>query len=145
VDKTLYCWSSGQTGHAKKDCPSKPKQTHNPKRKPVVPAKDSTKGAGNQLPKQLKCFHCGRNNHAVENCFALHPEKRPSSDRKKTLETKVGALEERFKNLASSGQILDVPSSSGAQASSSAPDYYMFGASGEVVSSAAVTRAQSVS
>jgi hypothetical protein len=103
------------------------------------------KGAGNQLPKQLKCSYCGRNNYAVENCFALHPEERPSSDRKKTLETKVGAFEERFKNLASSGQILDVPSSFGTQVSSSAPDYYIFGASRKVVSSAAVTRAQSVS
>src|ERR1700738_3017940 len=54
-------------------------------------------------------------------------------------------LEERFKSLASSGQILDSPTSSGAQASSSTPDYYMFGASGEVVSSAAVTRGQAVS
>ena len=145
VDKTLYCWSCGRACHAKKDCPSKSKHAQTPKRKPTVPAKDPTKDAGNQLSKQLKCFHCGRNNHAVENCFVLHPEKRPSTDREKALEAKVGALEERFKNLASSGQISDVPSSSGAQASSSTPDYYMFGASGEVVSSAAVTRAQSLS
>jgi hypothetical protein len=145
VDKTLYCWACGRAGHTKKDCPSKPKHAQNPKRKPIVPAKDSTKGAGNQLPKQMKCSHCGRNNHAVENCFALHPEKRFSTDREKALEAKVGALEERFKNLAASGQISNVPSFSGAQASSSTPDYYMFGASGEIVSSAAVTRAQYVS
>ena len=74
-----------------------------------------------------------------------NPEKRPSTDREKTLEAKIGALEDMFKNLASSGQISDVPSSSGAQANSSTPDYYMFGTSGEVVSSAAVTHAQSVS
>jgi hypothetical protein len=61
------------------------------------------------------------------------------------LEVKVGALKERFKNLASFGQILDVPSSSEAQFSFSAPDYYMFETSGEMVSSVAVTRAQSVS
>jgi hypothetical protein len=114
VDKTLYCWSCGHAGHTKNEYPSKPKQAQNPRRKPVVPAKDSTKGAGNQLPKQLKCFHCGRNDHAVENGFALHPEKRPYFDREKTLETKIDALEERFKNLASSGQILDVPTTSGA-------------------------------
>ena len=40
------------------------------------------KRAGNQLPKQLKCSHCGRNNYAVEKCFAFHPEKRPTSERK---------------------------------------------------------------
>ena len=144
VDKTLYCWSCGRSGHAKKDCPSKPKHAQNQKRKPVVPAKDSAKDAGNHLPKQLKCSHCGRNNHAVENCFALHPEKRPSTDRKK-LEAIVGAFEERFKNLASSGQISDVPSFFGARASYFTLDYYMFGASREVVSSTAVTRVQSVS
>ena len=47
--------------------------------------------------------------------------------------------------MASSGQILDSPSSSGAKVSSSTPDYYMFGASVEVVSSAAVTHAQCMS
>ena len=26
VDKTLYCWSCGQAGHAKKDCPLKKRQ-----------------------------------------------------------------------------------------------------------------------
>ena len=81
----------------------------------------------------------------MEDYFALHPEKQPYSDREKTMEAKIGALEERFKNLASSGQILDSPSSSGAQLSSLTLDYYMCGALGEVVSSAAVTRAQSIS
>ena len=134
-------------GHAKKYCPLKQRQVQtasNPKRTPVVPAKDSTKGACNHLPKQLRCFHCGRNNHAVDNYFALHPEKHSSSERENALEAKIGALKERFKILASSGQILNSPSSSKAQASFSTPDYYMFGASGEVVSSAAVTRAQTV-
>ena len=148
VDKTLYCWSCGHAGYAKKDCPSKQRQAQtvgNPKRPPVVPAKDSTKGTGNRLPKQLRCFHCGRNNHEVDNYFALHPEKHPISERKKALEAKVGALEEKFKSLASSGQIFDLPSSSGPQATSSTPDYYMFGASEKVVSSAAVTHVQAMS
>jgi hypothetical protein len=61
------------------------------------------------------------------------------------LEAAIDALEDRFKNLTSSGQILDLLSSSEAKASISTLDYYMFGASGEVVSSAAVTRVQSVS
>ena len=134
MDKTLYCWSCGQASHAKKDCPSKQRQAQtvgNPKRTPVVLAKDSTKGACNRLSKQLRCSHCGHNNHLVDNCFALHPEKRPTLEREKTLEAKIGALEERFRSLASS---------SGAQVSSSTPNYYMFGASGEVVSSAALSQ-----
>ena len=81
----------------------------------------------------------------MKNCFILNLEKRPSFNRKKTLKAGIGALEERFKSLASSGQILDSPSSSSTKASSSTTYYYMFGASGEVVSSATVTRAQSVS
>ena len=55
------------------------------------------------------------------------------------------ALEERFKNLASSDQILDSSSNFGAKANSSTPDYYMFRALEEVVSSAVVTRAQYMS
>ena len=148
VDKTLYCWSCVQEGHAKNDCLLKQRQTQtidNPKQKPIVPAKDSMKGGNNHLPKQFKCSHCGRNNHSVQNCFILHQEKRHFSKREKMLEAKIGALEKRFKNLALSDQILDSPSSSGAQASSSTLDYYVFKASGEVVSSAAVTRAQIVS
>ena len=47
--------------------------------------------------------------------------------------------------MASSSQILDSPSSSEHKATSSTPDYYMFEASGDLVSSTAVTRAQSVS
>ena len=42
------------------------------------------------------------------------------------MEAKIDALEERFKNLALFGQILDSPSSSGARASFFTPDYYMF-------------------
>ena len=61
------------------------------------------------------------------------------------MEAKLGDLEEKFKSLASSGQILDSPAPSRAKASSFTPDYYMLRALGEVVSSAAVTHAQSMS
>lgn len=47
VDKTLHCWSYGQTRHAKKECPSKQKQGHNMgnlKRKSIVHTKDFMKG-----------------------------------------------------------------------------------------------------
>ena len=107
----------------------------------MFPLRIRRKGGGNCLPKQLRCFHCGRNKHAVDNYFALHPDKCRTLEEEKTIEIKIGALEERFKSLVSSGQILDSPSSSGAQASSSTLDYYMFGALGEVVSSAAVSQA----
>lgn len=54
-------------------------------------------------------------------------------------------LEERFKNLASSGQILDSPSSSKANVSSFFLDYHMFGVLEKMMSSEAMTCAQSVS
>ena len=142
VDKIMYCWSYGQVGHAKNVCPLKQRQAQimgNPKRKSVVSTNDSTREVGNYLSKQLRCSHCGRNNHAVENCFALHPDKLHSSEREKTLEVKIVALKERFKNLASFGQILDSPSSFENLASSSTLDYYMFGALGKVGSSAVET------
>ena len=47
MDKTLYCWSCGQAGHTKNDCPSKQRQAQtvdNAKWTPVIHAKDSTKG-----------------------------------------------------------------------------------------------------
>ena len=68
----MYCWSCGQACYAKMDFSSKQRQAQtvgNPKRTLVVPTKDSTKGTDNRLPKQLRYYHCGRNNHAVENCF----------------------------------------------------------------------------
>ena len=78
----------------------------------------------------------------MENCFALHPKKCLFFERKKTLEAKLGALEERLENLASSDQIFESLVPPEAKASSSTPDYYMFGASGNVVSLAAMTRTQ---
>ena len=81
----------------------------------------------------------------AKNCFAHHLEKRFFFRWKKTLEAKIGALEERFKNLASSGQILDSPSSSKANVSSFFLDYHMFGVLEKMMSSEAMTCAQSVS
>lgn len=56
----------------------------------------------------------------------------------KSLEAKFGALEESFKNLMSSGQILESPASREAKAGSSTLEYHMFGVLAEVVSLAAV-------
>ena len=50
VDKALYCWSCRRAGHTKKDFPSKLKHAQNPRRKRVVFAKDSTKGAEINYP-----------------------------------------------------------------------------------------------
>lgn len=61
------------------------------------------------------------------------------------LEAKLKALVERFKNLVSFDQILVLPAPPGTKASSSTLDYYMLGASGKVVNSAVMTRAQSMS
>lgn len=61
------------------------------------------------------------------------------------LEAKLGALEERFKNLTSSDHILESLAPFRAKATSFIHDYYMFEASREVVNLADVTRAQSVS
>ena len=66
--------------------------------------------------------HFGQNNHAVEYCFALHLEKTSIFHARKALETKLEALEERFKNLASSGQILESPIPPEAKVSLSTPD-----------------------
>ena len=49
------------------------------------------------------------------------------------LEAQIDTLEEKFKKLAPTGQILDLPVSSKPHASSSTPDYYVFGASSEVI------------
>lgn len=62
VDRTLYCCSFGESAHAKKYHRLKQMKAHtvnNPKRKPIVTAKDSTKKYGKPLPKQLKCSHYG--------------------------------------------------------------------------------------
>lgn len=90
--------------------------------------------------KQLKCSHCGKSNPNNDNCFILHPEKRPSSTREKELEAKIGALEEKFKTLASLDQVIDPHIASGAKIGPSTPNYYMHGASGEVMDSMATTR-----
>ena len=137
ADKTLYYWSCGELGHAKKDCPFKQKKAptaERPRRKTIFPAKDPTKDTAKHLLKQLACFHCGKPNHTKDHCFILHPEKQPLSAWEKAMEAKLGDLEEKFKSLASSGQILTSSAPSGAKASSSTPHYYMLGAFGEVVS-----------
>jgi hypothetical protein len=48
MDKTLYFWSCWQADHARKGCPLKPKRAQNPRRKSIVSAKKTTKGANNQ-------------------------------------------------------------------------------------------------
>ena len=80
-----------------------------------------------------------------QNYFAIHPQKQHFSERVKMLEAKLGALEKRFKNLASSGRILESLAPLGAKASLSTPFYYIFRTLEEVMSLTAVTYAQSVS
>ena len=91
----------------------------------------------------MKCSHCGRLNHSEENCFILHPEKRPASEKEKALEAKIAALEAKFKTVASLGQVTGSGVSPSARAHTFGSDVYMFGASGEMAAAVA-TRAQTL-
>lgn len=139
-EKTLHCWGCGESGHTKNDpnCPKKKKaqNTEKPKQKTEV-AKTGEKSK----KEQLKCTHCGKLNHSEDHCFILHPDKRPASEKEKALEAKIAALEAKFKTVASLGQVTESRVTSSAGTSTSAPDIYMFGASGQMVAAAA-TRAQ---
>jgi hypothetical protein len=139
-EKTLHCWGCGESGHTKNDpnCPKKKKaqNTEKPKQKTEV-AKIGEKSK----KEQLKCTHCGKLNHSEDHCFILHPDKRPASEKEKALEAKIAALEAKFKTVASLGQVTESRVTSSAGTSTSAPDIYMFGASGQMVAAAA-TRAQ---
>ena len=66
------CHACGRPGHLSKDCRSKDRASQFPP-KPVHTGMafypDQTSGA--------KCEHCGRLNHTKDQCWRLHPERRP--------------------------------------------------------------------
>ena len=82
---------------------------------------------------ELKCSHYGWNNQAVKIVTFSLQKNHPSFEQENLLDKNIGALEERFKKLASYGQILDLLAPFGDHASSSTPDYYMFRAKCEVM------------
>ena len=150
TDPDIHCWRCGGTGHTKKDtsCPKYPKDSKSQgKAKKKEEGKPQKKEDGKTQKKQLKCNHCGRLNHDDDHCFQLHPELRPSSnlsEKEKALQAQIDKLQEQLKAtkaVASSAQIVDSRAFSGAKASTSSSDYYLFGATGEMVAAAA-TRSQ---
>lgn len=144
VGKTLYCWSCGHAGYAKKDWPSMQRHVHNmnnPKQKPVVLFKDLKNNIDKYLPKQLKYCRSEQPrsekllHFALKNDFLLNVKKHWKQ--KLAYWTRSSKIWHH--------QILDLPALCGAMANSSTPDYYMFGASGEVIGSTIGTRSQFVS
>ena len=142
-EKVVHCWACGEAGHTKGDpkC-SKKKQEGSVAAKPKAEVAKSSDKAGGKGKKPPTCSHCGKTGHTDENCFVLHPEKRPSSSsREKTLEAEIAELKKKLSASASLGQVADVRAPVRPPPSSAAMDAFLYGASGEVVAAVA-TRAQ---
>ena len=153
-EKVVHCWGCGEAGHTKGDpnCSKKKgASTGTAKSKPET-AKFGDK-AGGKGKKPVICSHCGKSGHSDENCFALHPEKRPtsssaSSNAVKSLQAELAELKKQMSAMASLGQVADTRTPVRHPDSSSVMDAYLYGASGEVVAAVATraqTTAQSVS
>ena len=105
-EKVVHCWACGEAGHTKGDpnCSKKKKEGSVPAKAKVEVAKSGEK-AGGKGKKPPTCSHCGKTGHTDENCFVLHPEKRPSSSsREKTLEAEIAELKKKLSTSASLGQ-----------------------------------------
>lgn len=142
-EKVVHCWACGEAGHTKGDpkCSKKKGESSGTPKAKVEVAKSGDK-AGGKGKKPLTCSHCGKAGHSDENCFILHPEKRPgSSSREKTLEAEIAELKKKLSTSASLGQVADVRAPERRPCSSFAMDGYLYGAFGEVVAAVA-TRAQ---
>lgn len=75
----------------------------------------------------------------------MHPKKRPSSKKEKSLEAKLVVFEEKLKTIASLGQVIQLQRSINLEANAS--HLYMFGAVGQVVATIATqsqTSAQTI-
>ena len=142
-EKVVHCWACGEAGHTKGDPKCSKKKGEGPVAvKAKVEVAKSTDKAGGKAKKPPTCSHCSKTGHTDENCFVLHPEKRPgSSSREKTLEAEIAELKKKLTASASLGQVADVRAPVRRPCSSSAMDAYLYGASGEVVAAVA-TRAQ---
>ena len=93
-DKTLYCWSCGKSGYAKKDCPFKQRQANtvnNAKQKPVVPANNSTNEVGKHYRSSRSIPTVGRTITRWK-IASLSIQKTHFFQTKKVWEAKFGAL-----------------------------------------------------
>ena len=82
------------------------------KAKPKTETAKSGEKAGGKEKKPMTCSHCGKSGHSDENCYALHPEKRPRSlaarsDVVKTLQAELAELKKEMSAMASLGQVAD--------------------------------------
>ena len=146
-EKVVHCWSCGEAGHTKGDpsC-SKKKAGGGDKAKAKTDTTKSGDKAGGKAKKPTTCSHCGKAGHSNENCFVLHPEKRPTSsgagsEAVKTLQAELAELKKQMSAMASLGQVVDTTAPVWRPGSSSAMDAYFHGALGQVVA-AVSTRAQ---
>ncbi len=146
-EKVVHCWACGEAGHTKGDpnC-SKKKGANTVKAKPKPEAAKPAEKAGSKGKKTVTCSHCGKSGHSDENCFSLHPEKRPrpstaGSDVVKTLQAELAELKKQMSAMAWLEQVAETEAPVRGRGSSSTMDAYLYGASGEVVAAVA-TRAQ---
>ena len=83
------------------------------KAKPKAEAAKPSDKTADKGKKPMMCSHYGRFGHSHENCFFLHPKKRPGasrvrSDLVKFLQAKVAELKKKIVTMASLGQVADV-------------------------------------
>lgn len=78
--KIVHCWGCGEANHTEKDpnC-SKKKIVGEEKAKPKPDTTKSREKTWGKEKKAVECSHCGKSVHSEENCFVLHPGKRPTS------------------------------------------------------------------
>ena len=67
--------------------------------------------AGGKERKSISCSHNKKPGHSHENCFILHPEKRPSSSATesaavKALQAELAELKKKMSTMASLGQVV---------------------------------------
>lgn len=150
-ERVVHCWSCGEAGHTKGDpiCPKKKGGGGDKAKAKTDTAKSGEKSgekAGGKAKKPLTCSHCGKSGHGSENCFVLHPEKRPTSsgagsEAVKTLQAELAELKKQMSAMASLGQVVNTTAPVWGPGSSSTMGTYFHGALGQVVAAVA-TRAQ---
>jgi RecJ-like exonuclease len=107
--KVVECWTCGEAGHVRGDPKCSKRKGGGPvKAKRKVEATKSGDKTTDKEKKPMICSHCGRSGHSHENCFVLHPEKRPGasgagSNLVKFLQAEVAELKKTMGTMASLG------------------------------------------